>query len=224
MTDRDLVARIRRLIGNPDKGEISNLSILSCANDALIQMGDELRFRVVEDNLSLALVAAQQDYALPQDFLSCLWVSHNNRRLDPIGIGARDRDNDDWRSDTSGTPTEFGIRGRRLYLFPAPSSDAVSDDGVLSYSYVGTPPDIGPNGPIGLSDSDQILLSYWTALNWCIENPSEMNVARMPGYTATRDTMMARARERWLGEGAMAAKHFAPAFKPWTGGRTGGAR
>jgi hypothetical protein len=207
-----------------DKGEVSNLALLQFVNEALIQMGDELRFRVVEDGTSLALVANVQDYALSSDVLSVLWVSHNERRLDPIGISARDRDLEDWRSQDSGTPTEFGIRGRRLYLFPAPSAAAVSDDGVLSYSYVGAPPDIGPSGPTGLSDSDQLLLAYWAALDYCIANPSEMNTARVQGYVATKETMLARARERWVGEGASAAKHHSPSFRPWTGGRQGGAR
>ena len=224
MTEAELLGRLRSRIGSPDKNEVSNLMLLDAVQEALTQLVDELSFRVVTDNLSIALVAGQGDYALPSDVLSILWVSRNDNRLEPFGLGAHDRDMHNTQSQTSGTPTQFAVRGRRLYLYPAPDSSAVSEDGVLSFSYVGAPLEMGPEGPTGLSDSDQWLLIHLASLDWCISHPSEMNAARVPGYQAKVEQGMARAKQRWISQGAGAAKHHITTLKVWTGGRSGGAR
>lgn len=224
MTTADLLGRLRQRIGNPNKVEVSDLALLDAVNAALVELVDELQFRVVTDTSSIALVAEQQDYGLPNDVLSILWVSHNDRRLEPLGLAERDRDLEEWRSLSSSTPTQFAVRGRRIYLLPAPSASDVEDDGYLTFSYVGAPEEMGAQGPVGLSDNDQWLLIWMAALDYCMVNPSEMNQVRIPGYQMRKQQMMERAKSRWVSQGATAAKHFVSGLKPFTGGRMGGAR
>lgn len=224
MTTSELLARLRQRIGNPNKSEVSDLALLDCVNASLVELADELQFRVVTETQAIGLVAEQQDYSVPNDILSILWVSHNGKRLEPAGLTERDRDLDEWRTVAANTPTQFAVRGRRLYLLPKPDSAAVSADGFLAYSAVAAPAEMGAQGPVGLSENDQWLLCWSAALDWCVTNPSEENAARVPGYAAKKEQMMARARERWTGQGAFAAKHHNPRLVPFTGGRTGGAR
>lgn len=224
MTDAELLGRLRERIGGPDKNDVSNERLLEYVQEALVQLTDELEFRVVTDELGIALVADQMDYALPSDVLRVLWVSYNDRRLEPFGLGEFDRDLHEWRAQASSEPRQFAVRGRRLYVYPAPSSDAVTVDPFLTYSFVGAPLAMGAQGPAELSDSDQWLLIHLAALDFCLANPSEANAARIQGYQAKAEAAMMRAKQRWLSQGTGAAKHFVSTLKPYTGGRFGGAR
>lgn len=230
MTDKELFGHVRERIGNPDRGDVSNDRLRDYVQRALVQMADELQFRTVTDDQALALVADQMDYPLPSDVLSILWVSWSDRRLEPFGLGEFDRDLHEYRTQESSEPVQFAVRGRRLYVYPAPSEDSVSTDGYLSVSYVGTPAEMGAQGPVGLSDSDEWLLIDLAALDWCLTNPSEANAARVVGCRERLYGMdgdggaMKRAKQRWLSQGTGTAKHFHSTLKPFTGGRTGGAR
>lgn len=224
MTEAELLGRLRERIGGPDRGEVSNDRLQEYVSLALVRLADELEFRVIEDDTTLALVAGQRDYPLPDEVLSVLWVEHADHRLEPVSLTAEDRDRSNWRDQEGGSPTRFAVRGRRLYLLPPPDSAAVTEGGTLSYSYVATPAEMGPQGPTGLSDSDQWLLVYLAAYEWCKSNPSEMNTARLQGYGETIGGMMATARKRWASRGAGTAEHHFAHIIPWTGGRMGGAR
>ena len=230
MTKVTLLGRVRARVGSPDKTEISDARLMEFVDLALTLMSNELQFRSVVDDFGFALVADQQSYQLSSDVLIVQWVEHGANRLSPVSLITDDRDEDDWRGQTSATPTEFAIRGRKLYLLPPPDSGAITADPRLSVGYIGAPLSVGPQGPVGLSDSDEWLLVYWASLEFCVANPSEMNAARTPGYQETifgngkTPGMLSAARERWLGQGTATAKHFSFQLRPWTGGRQGGAR
>jgi hypothetical protein len=229
MTKSELLGRLRTRVGATDKGETSDERLMEFVDIALSILGDELSFRNVETDLAFALVADQKRYALPNDVLVVQWVEWSAKRLEPVSLTTFDRDFDDWRARESGSPRQFAIRGRFMYLDPPAGSTAVAEDGALTMGYVGAPTTMGAQGPAGLSDSDQWLLCYVAALEFCRANPSEMNMARLPEYKETiygpdgMGGMMAAAKGRWVGEGAATAKHHVPRLLPFTG-RTGGAR
>jgi hypothetical protein len=223
MTEATIYGEVRELIGAPSVNDVSNRKISSSLNYALTWMAGELEFTIVTDDLTMALTAEQQDYPLPSDFLTLLWCEHNGKRLEPLGLSGEDRDLHDWRGAESGSPTQFAIRGRRLYLLPKPDASAVSDDGFLTFSYIGCPKPMGPQGPQGLSDEDQWLLIHKAALHYCGKYPTDATVTRIPLYQSEVDDLLTKARGRWTAQGAGAAKHHAPTWTPFTG-RTGGAR
>lgn len=229
MTKSELLGRLRTRVGATDKTETSDERLTEFVDIALSILGDELNFRNVELDLAFALVADQRSYPLPSDVLLVQWVEWSGKRLEPVSLVTFDRDFDDWRARESGSPRQFAIRGRKLYLDPPADSSAVTEDGYLTMGYVGAPSRMGDGGPAGLSDSDQWLAIYLAALCFCQSNPSEVNAARLPEYKETiygpdgMGGMMAAAKSRWTGDGAATAKHHFPAFKPHTG-RTGGAR
>lgn len=223
MTEAEIYGEIRELIGSPGVNDVSNRKIGTFVRAALAWMADELEFRVVTDDLSMALVAEQQEYPLPSDFLTMLWVEHDDKRLEPIGLAAFDRDQHDWRGQPSGTPVQYAIRGRRLVLYPKPDSAAVSADSRVAYSFVGAPRAMSEAGPQDLSDNDNWLLIYRAALDFVTTYPDEKSATRIPGYQQNVSDRLSRAKSRWVGQGAAAAKHHYPSLQPRPG-RMGGAR
>lgn len=220
MTERVLLSHIRERIGAPNKTDISDDRLRGYVVDAAERLAEELESFVRTDETAIALEANVQEYPLPPDILTVLWVEHNNMRLEPVGINELDSGRTNWRNESAGTPRRYAIQGRNLILLPKPSSGAVSDDAILSLRYIASAPEISASGPLTWSEADQWTLIYLAALTFCQVNPSPENQARVPAYTAQVMGRLAEARRRW--ENTTRFHH--PRFRPETSGRFGAAR
>lgn len=220
MLEKTLLGHVRERIGAPNKGDLSDDRLRGYVADGAERLATELESFIKTDELSVALVANQNEYAVPSDLLTILWVEHNNLRLDEIGINAEDRDGTNWRNQTASTPTSYAMQGRKLILVPKPSAAAVSTDGFLSIRYIASAPTITAAGPPTWSDADQWLLIYLTALTFCEVNPSQENQARIPRYELQVAGRLDEARGRWQNM----TRFYHARLRPETGGRTGGSR
>lgn len=220
MTEKSLLGQLRLLVGDPPLNEISDRKLISFVTFAMEWFACEMEHNVIDDTTSLVLTAGQGEYPLPATFLVAIWFEHNDIRLEPMSLSAKDRDQEAWQQATSGTPVSYAIQGRKVSFHPPPDSSAVSTDSIVSYRYVASATALGPQGPQGLSEADQWLLIYRAARDFCVANPSDMNMARIAGYDGTVAEMLLRSKQRWLNP----TRHQHPQFKPWTGGRSGGAR
>ena len=110
--------------------------------------------------------------------------------------------------------------GRELFLNPSPDAATIAGTGpTMRLRYIAAPTRLGRGEVAGLSNLDQTIAQYLTAVHWCMSHRSAENEARKQDYLAwlTEQMPLARKRAQNMIEG------FYPSWRPLTG-RTGGAR
>lgn len=181
MNQAELYAELRERIGNPEPNEVSNRQLDSYLGFALQWLAGKLK-HIIRDS-DIALQADVYDYPLAENVLWVDWITWNGTKLTPNSVDGWDRDGTDWRTATSAQPSEFAIQGRRIVLYPPPSSTAITTAGILRMRTMGCgerPTD--HSGPPGLSQADQLLIVYRGGIDWCRSHPSEENNARKIGF------------------------------------------
>lgn len=222
MTERVLLSEFRERIGAPSPNDVSDRRLRSYSTSAMEWLAGEVGSNVRTDEFSLVINSSTNEYPLPSDLLSMVWMEWNGTRLEPASISERDRDQENWRTLTASSPTQYAIQGRSVILLPPPSASAVSTDSIISYRYIASATPIGPDGPHGLSEADSWVIVWRSAYEFCIANPSEENAARVAAYAPVVGELLLRSKQRW-GAGSQ-TDFLTPQFKVDVGSRTGGAR
>jgi hypothetical protein len=219
MTDFEMLAFTRRLIGSPDVNDVSDRNLQPDLITAMEWLSAELGYLIREENL-VTLVAEQVTYPLPSDLLSIIWLSYNNNKIVPASTWAWDRDGTNWRAPTSGTPSTFAIQGRELFLNPTPTAALVTANPVLRLRYIATPTRIERGGPVGLGELDSRIACYQAAALWCMSHPQDpANAQRKADYEAWVLGELPKAKQRAHNP----IEDFYPGFRPRVG-RLGAAR
>lgn len=210
MTQAEIHAKVRSLIGNPSVNEVSEKEIASHIDDALEHLAALLRYKVVTNDFLIGFEASVSEYPLPSDFARVLWVEHNTKRLTYSSTFRWDRDGVDWRNATAGTPTEYAIQGRSIIFSPPPDSTAITNDPSPTIRYIASHGEMGPTGPEGLSDLDQQVVRYLAAIFWLDSHPSDENQARIANYEKRVEGLVTLAKQRWQNASEVDQPFFRP--------------
>lgn len=218
MTPTEMFARYRRLIGSPNRNDLSDKQCSSDITSALFWLASELKYSVRMEEQGIGLVAGQVEYDLPTDFGWMLWVEWNGLMLTPASLFQWNRDQATWRTTTAANPGDFAIEARKLILMPAASAAAIVTDPFLAFRYVSAP-ELTDTATPGLSDLDQHLAVYKAAQEYVAARPSDENNIRYERYTNEVALRLSGARKR----AANAIREFWPGIHPHTS-RMGSAR
>jgi parallel beta-helix repeat protein len=124
---------------------------------------------------TIALIAGQQEYALPADFVLANWLQYGGyRKLERSDVERWMSRGEDWRNDPAGEPKAWALYSNKLIIRPAPSGEAVAAAANLTLRYVSTPPSITTNGPEQLGSQEYRLVVMYGALLWSILFPESL--------------------------------------------------
>lgn len=215
----ELLGRIRERIGKPTQNEVSDRRLMDYLHSRLEWLAGLLEYSVKTDSTSIAAVASQYEYALPADFGEMIWVRYGGEFLTPATVPQWVRDGTDWIDAAAALPTEYAIQARKLLVTPPPSSTNVTSYPKFTISYVASPVPVEENDLPLFGESDQMLLVFAVAHEWCSANPTEENLVRAQAYQQYIDLQLAEARRRRF----FASEEFAPQIHVFTR-RRGAAR
>lgn len=124
----------------------------------------------------ITLVAGQQEYALPGDFILAQFLQFSNfRRLERSSVDRWLSDNDDWRNEPPGQPRFWAVYANKLVVRPTPDAAAVAAAPNLTLRYCSTPPPIsGPTGPEQLGSQEYRLAVLYGVLIFSTMYPESM--------------------------------------------------
>lgn len=132
---------------------------------------------------TITLVAEQQEYDLPSDFVKVVWVEHNGKPLDKADLDELRNDGITWRRMKASTPTEYFLYGNKLVLLPKPDAAAVAASSTITLRYVRSPRDIAVFGPEQLAREDYVTAVAWAVYLWCAAHPdSATAIHRMSSF------------------------------------------
>jgi hypothetical protein len=197
MDMRAIAAHFRELVGNKTESQCSVRTVETFVGDAVDELADVLDYARRTDVASLALVADQYEYTRPTDVNEVLWVKWNGTELHKATREEWVNYGVEWRSATSGTPTEFAVDGNKFLVYPPPSSDAITTDPNIDYEYIAPGFPITPAGIPGMRDSDVRIAIYMAAQAYCLAHPEDpANQTRAASYGAIINRRMPDARDR----------------------------
>jgi hypothetical protein len=220
-SDVQLLTELRELVGNPSYSEVSDRRLRTYLVKGVEWLAEELKYSVTTDAATVTLVAGTQEYTLPNDLSSLIWVEWNTQKLDPASTYQWTRDGLDWR-DTSGNPAQVAVEGRKLVFYPKPDATAVSATPVIALRYIASAPALSSSGTgtPGLSDADQTLVQFYAAALYCAARPSKENQARQAAFNQQVAVLLPKAISRHQ---EVFEDHF-PSVRVWTRRRSGAAR
>lgn len=139
----EIKQRAKRILGDDSGALYAEDDFIRWINDAQIDIARKTE--VLQDFSTYSIVAAQQEYDLPDDFIKIVKISYNgitlkSTTLQEIDSLSPSRDSDSYRD----SPYRWYIWGNRLWIHPLPVSD-VTD--ALRIFYVFRPPTL-------ISDND----------------------------------------------------------------------
>lgn len=198
----DLRSSLRYRIGNPPRdgeGAVNDRTLDEFLYRGLEWLAGEFGFSITTSTTGITLVAGTQEYTLPADCAEIIWVEHNTKRLTPKSTFQWDREGNDWRDVTDGTPTEFAVEGRKIIFSPAPDATAVSDDSTPDFRYFATAPALSSSGIDRLGDQEHILAVYWAGWQYSLLHASEDPAfnSRAKANEAALMQGVAQAQRRW---------------------------
>ncbi len=124
---------------------------------------------------TIALVAGQQEYSLPIDFVLAFWLQFGGfRKLNRSDEEHWMSRNIDWRNEPAGEPQEWAIYANKLILRPAPSAEAVTAAPNLTLRYCSMPPSITSSGAEQLGSQEYRLVVLYGALLWSMLYPESL--------------------------------------------------
>lgn len=172
LNETQLGEYFRALCGGPTVNDLPKHTIGIHLASGLDTLMDALEASRETDAYSFALVVDQFEYPLPSDVHQVTWITWNDQ---PLTLGTTDdwiRQSRNWRTATSGTPSDIAIDGRTFLLYPPPSSDAITTAGVVVYRFL-REYRVTPAGIPGLPDADARLAVMLGALEWMGANNAD---------------------------------------------------
>lgn len=196
MNRLEIYSSLRELIGNPDVNDVTNKQLDAMIVPALEWLAVKLEYAIYTDS-SFQLRADVSEYTLPQDFGILVFAEWNSLRLIPASVYEWQRSGTDYRNaDSVSSLREFAIRGRKLILFPPPSSTAITTDPFMTIQYIGSAPMMDSSGTPQLSNLDQELLVLRAGVRYCRTHPSDENLVKIREYSLEIDELLPAARKR----------------------------
>lgn len=170
MTAAQILTFTRNLINEQDTSRVSDATLNIHGQSALEAFNRRVGYGVKLDGS--ITITATTDFALPTDCCVVLVVEWNGIPLAKGSIAnwKKRADTKNWRSKT-GTPEEYAVIGRRIYLYPAPDAAAVNADSSLLVQYIRAAGAFADAELAFICDQDHRILAYFMAAEWA-ENPA----------------------------------------------------
>lgn len=198
MTQDQLRAELRELIGNPNVTTVNAKQLDSHLIAALEYAASELDFNIVTDANVIGFVADQSEYPLPKSFAKMVWVESDSVRLTATSTYKLEKEGTNYRTSASGTPQNYAIEAGILIFNPPPSSDYITDTASPVIRYIASQNDLPADGVFGLSDLDEQVVLYKAAIRYLRSHPSDENQARIAGYQEELRELIRSAKRRAL--------------------------
>lgn len=196
MNEKQALAFLRRLVGDPTSGAESDRQFIPWLEDALDFLGRELQYSLKEDEYSLELEEDEQEYPLLADVQTIQWLRYADRTLRSATTQQWLRDGLDYKGAQSGIPMEYCFEGRKI-IFDCPvSGDAIAAYPRATFKYVSSSPGLTPSNMPALPDADARLACRYAALQYCYANPTPENTARANALAAVITMALEEARRR----------------------------
>jgi len=117
------VSELRTAITNwLDRSDIDSARVNEFITLAETRIAKRLRVRGVEERSTTSLVASQEYYSLPSDFLEARNVQINTNPVRKLKYLTPEQMDYQYGSTTSGTPCAYTIIGEEIQLKPIPST------------------------------------------------------------------------------------------------------
>lgn len=140
----DIKTRVKRLFGDESGAQIIDADIIRWANDG--QLDIVRRTECLQAHVETNSVAKDNSYALPPDAIRVRRVTYDGNVLSRVELEELDGVNKSREaSDITGTPTQYYIWGRQLWLYPTPSN---SGTGNLDIYYLKAPATLGGDADV----------------------------------------------------------------------------
>lgn len=205
MTQAQLRAELRKMIGNPTVDEVPDYQIDPYLDEAQEALNRRAGFNYTDDAAAVTIVNGTQEYALPVSCVEILHVEWNSTFLNRSDQDEYRRRGIEFRATAAGTPTEFYHYGNLIGLYPKPDAAAVSADSTLTIRYISTPATVPTSGPAQLATQDHRLLTVYAAAKWIAVHPQssaqpDMAVSSlMKIFNDEAELMTAQHRRRKIG-------------------------
>lgn len=208
-----------RATGRQSESALSNLVVDGYLKSGASLVAAELDLPERTDHTSMPLEPDLYEYPLASNVLGVKDVYWNNRRLDFSSLAEWRQNNINYRNSTSGNPQYVAVEGRTLYIYPAPSADAISTDAALTTRVQLANGGVTPTGIVGFSDEDVLLACYAAALEYMAFDTSGRFANTLKSAEAFFKTRLEQAKIRY----AEMLREHNPTVNMNTG-RTGPAR
>jgi hypothetical protein len=218
VTAAELYGQIRRLCG-ASVNELPDSELLNYVVPSITWLAEQLKFDIRRDE-HVGISADQLEVPLPSDLLWFISVEYNDLLLDPTSAYLLEKEGGNFRTVSSGTPTRYAVRGRNLILNPPADSTAIATDSTLTWTYIGSGGRLPETGIPGLSESDEMLIRYDSAINWLVAHPTDENRLKVGDYQKQVDRRLPEAKRRW----ERPQQTYYPQLQMNTRSRFGGAR
>jgi len=165
----DIIARVRRTIGDTNSVEVTDADIIRWINDGMREI--VIASELLQTKSFTAPLANVSHYQLPTDILKTHSLKYKGVSLDFVSLEQAEKlfpNKDDASSYPSGTPTHYWIWGGELYLYPAP--DFTGTNEIVLY-YNRTPAEVAVSG-----DTPEIPSAYHNRLvEYCMAQAYELD-------------------------------------------------
>jgi hypothetical protein len=196
MNEVELYSTIRQLVGDPPPDRLSQRTLSIYVIAAMEWFASECKYLVKEDNL-VTMVPGQVNYPLPPDVGTLIWISYNNDKIPPSSTWTWDRDGFDWRAPANpGTPSNYAVQGREIFLNPSPSTTIVSANPTLRGRWFAAPSPREASEQTGMSELDSQIIAWQAATLYLMVHRSPENDERKLDYMAWVQAQMPGARAR----------------------------
>ena len=134
-------------------------------------------------DVAVNLVAEQQEYTLPGDFVEAFHLTWNGIELQRSSLAEWRRNNLRWQQEVSeGALGEWAVYRDQLVLRPKPSAAAVSAASTAILRYVSTPPALAVGGLEQLLSQHQFIPVYKGVSIWSSSHPDSMTAQMRSQY------------------------------------------
>jgi hypothetical protein len=161
--------------------ESSTTAVSDATIDTYIQAGMEalnrrIGYHFTTDSSSVTFVDGTQEYSLPSDCVTIVWVELGGVLLAKRDMDDWQRRGEDWRNEETGTPTEWAFYSNKLIMRPAPSGACVAATPNPTIRYVSRPGSFTANGMLQLDVNSRDLPVYFGAAEYLATPSSAMDL------------------------------------------------
>jgi len=136
MTLTEFRGLVRTLLGGLTQKDEPDAVLDRFARDCLTAFASETDTDTEFQTMALEFLDGKRDYALPPYVSSIhrIELTDDNVSLEFVSQKELERDGDNYLGDTEGTPSQYSLIGRTLFVMPTPDSDTTA---TMVYSRAG---------------------------------------------------------------------------------------
>lgn len=183
----------RRLITEPNTSILTDAELDTYLDGGQEALNDILAYHLTDDSTNLTFTSGTQDYTLPADCVTVLWVEWSGNFMKEADEQHFRRNYTEWRTATAGSPADYFVFGRSISFYPKPNVNTPKP----TIRYVSTPVAYSSTAFAQLCTQHHRIPCYHAAAEWLSAHGFDANFARA-----------AKMTELFEKRAAGAAKHY----------------